>query len=153
MTCRKIQSRTFFLFLKFLLSHFSIRDHQELCNLFNPHQWICTTTITTAMLSVILGVILKHNSSHNNNPPPRILLVHYYEKNDAFFLLCTTQFSPYFFISQFSSTQKKVLSLLIMSIRLGATPCSNLGTNYLLLLQWALFSCGIYYQNWICGFT
>ena len=35
---------------------------QESCNLSKPHQWICTTTITTATTSCF-----RHNSHHNNH--------------------------------------------------------------------------------------
>ena len=63
----------FFPFFSCCLNYFSIRD-QESCNLFNPHQWICTTTTSLPSL----------NNSNNNNSkhvqPLRIPLVHCYEK-------------------------------------------------------------------------
>ena len=37
---------------------------QESCNLSKPHQWICTTTITTATTSCFR---FRHNSHHNNH--------------------------------------------------------------------------------------
>ena len=63
-------------FFSCCLNYFSIRD-QDLCNLFNPHQWICTTKTTTSLPS------LNSNSSRSSSKhvqPLRIPLVHCYEK-------------------------------------------------------------------------
>ena len=84
------------------------------------------------MLSVILGVILKHNSSHNNNPPPRILLVHYYEKKMMHFS-CFAQhnFPLIFLFHNFLRPKKRCFHYLLCLLDWVLHPAQILGpTTY-----------------------
>ena len=78
--CRNFISYFFPFFFLLSLNYFSIRDQQDSCNLFNPHQWICTTTTTTNLPSLLNRSNNNHINSSKHVQPLRIPLVHSYEK-------------------------------------------------------------------------